>query len=220
MTAAGIVAAAIEIADAEGLGAVSMARVAERLGYTTMSLYRYVSSKDDLLALMFDGILEEPPPRARRRGWRSEMIRWADEVFGAYRRHPWALDIPITGPPALPNQLAWLDWGLAALDRTGLDIDERLSVMLVVSGYVRSIATLTRDIGAGHEKAGSTPAQVQADYQALLESLVTPDRFPSLHAAVHGGLFSDGDPDDLEYAFGLTTILDGVAARIARRSRR
>jgi hypothetical protein len=148
------------------------------------------------------------------------MIRWAGGVFAAYRSHPWALDIPITGPPALPNQLAWLDWGLAALDRTGLDIGERLSVMLVVSGYVRSTATLTRDIGAGHEKAGSTPAHVQAEYQALLESLVTEERFPSLHAAIHGGLFTDGDPDDLEFEFGLTTILDGVDARIRRRTSR
>src|SRR5262249_38069602 len=158
----------------------------------------YVSSKDDLLALMFDASLEAPPTRPPTAGWRAGLTRWGHEVFGAYRAHPWALDIPITGPPALPNQLAWLDWGLATLDDSELSVGERLSVMLLISGYVRSIATLTRDIGAGHEKAGSTPAEVQADYQALLESLVTLERFPALYAAVHGGLFTDGDPDDLE----------------------
>ena len=143
------------------------------------------------------------------------MRRWAEGLFAVYRLHPWALDIPITGPPALPNQLAWLDWGLAELDATGLEIGERLSVMLLLSGYVRNVAMLTRDIAGGHERAGSTPASVQADYEALLGSLVTARRFPALHAAVHGGLFTDGDPDDLEFEFGLSTILDGVDALIA-----
>jgi AcrR family transcriptional regulator len=218
MSAAGIVAAAMELADADGIAAVSMAKVAERLGFTTMSLYRYVSSKDDLLALMFDAAVGDPPPRARRRGWRTGLTRWAHGVFESYRRHPWALDIPITGPPALPNQLAWLDWGLAAMEATTLEISERLSVMVLLSGYVRSVATLTRDIAGGHQRAGSTPASVQADYEALLGSLVTAARFPALHAAVHGGLFTDGDPDDLEFGFGLSTILDGVDALIRRRA--
>jgi AcrR family transcriptional regulator len=217
MTAAGIVAASVELADADGIGAVSMAKVAERLGFTTMSLYRYVSSKDDLLALMFDAAVGDAPKRGRRRGWRAGLRRWAEGLFAVYRLHPWALDIPITGPPALPNQLAWLDRGLAELDGTGLEIGERLSVMLLLSGYVRNVAVLTRDIAGGHERAGSTPASVQADYETLLGSLVTARRFPALHAAVHGGLFTDGDPDDLEFEFGLSTILDGVAALIDRR---
>ncbi len=218
MTAAGIVAAAMDLADADGLAAVSMAKVAGRLGFTTMSLYRHVSSKDDLLALMFDAALGDMPPRARRRGWRTGLTRWAHGIFAAYRHHPWALDIPITGPPALPNQLAWLDWGLAELDSTALEIGERLSVMLLLSGYVRNVAALTRDLASGHERAGSTPASVQADYEALLGSLVTESRFPTLHAAVRGGLFTDGDPDDLEFEFGLATILDGIDALIRRRA--
>jgi AcrR family transcriptional regulator len=217
MSAADIVAAAVALADAEGLGAVSMAKVAERLGFTTMSLYRHVSSKDDLLALMFDAAIGDVPPRSRRRGWRHGLTRWAHGVFDSYRRHPWALDIPITGPPALPNQLAWLDWGLNELAPTDLPLGEQLSVMLLLSGYVRNVATLTRDMAGSHERAGSTPASVQAEYQALLSSLVRADRFPALHAAITGGLFTDGDPDDLELEFGLRTILDGVEALIARR---
>jgi AcrR family transcriptional regulator len=218
MSAAGIVAAAIELADAEGIGAVSMARVAERLGYTTMSLYRYVSSKDDLMTLMFDAAIGPVPPRRRRTGWRLGLTRWAREVFAVYRRHPWALDIPITGPPALPNQLAWLDWGLAEMERTALDLPERLNVMLLLSGYVRNVAQLTRDITGDHERSGTTPAEVEAHYEAVLESLVTRDRFPALHDAVHGGLLTDGDPDDLGFEFGLTTILDGIDALIRRRA--
>ena len=183
-----------------------MANVAERLGFTTMSLYRYVSSKDDLLALMFDAAIGDvadagPPPRAGGRGCGGGR----EGLFAVYRLHPWALDIPITGPPALPNQLAWLDWGLAELDDTGLEIGERLSVMLLLSGYVRNVAMLTRDLASGHERAGSTPAAVQADYEALLGSLVTARRFPALHAAVRGGLSPTATRDDLEFEFGLAT---------------
>src|SRR5699024_7957447 len=89
-----IVAAGIEIADAEGLGAVTMAAVAKALGFTTMSLYRYVSSKDELLMLMQDAAVKLPegdtlPPR-----WQDRLRAWADLVRDAYRSHPWALEIP------------------------------------------------------------------------------------------------------------------------------
>jgi AcrR family transcriptional regulator len=214
MTAAGIVDAAIALADADGIAAVAMARVAERLGVTTMALYRYVSSKDDLLVLMVDAAMGPPPPRRRTRGWRPGLRHWVHDLFDRYQAHPWALDVPITGPPALPNQLAWLDRGLAELARTDLELAEQLSVMLLLAGFVRNAATLARDIAGGHEQAGSTPAEAEAQYQSLLEALVTAERFPALHAAVRGGLLSDSDPDDLGLEFGLATILDGVAARV------
>jgi len=220
MTAAAIVQAAIELADADGITAVSMSRVAQRLGYTTMSLYRYVASKDDLVALMFDAAMEPVPARGRRRGWRRGLHRWAHELMASYGRHPWALDIPITGPPALPNQLAWLDWGLGELEGTGLGAAERLSVMLLVSGYVRNVAQLTRDLTAQHAQAGSTPAEVGEQYQQLLEQLVTRERFPHLHDALFAGLLTDGSAeDDLEFEFGLQRVLDGIEALVDRRRR-
>lgn len=140
--------------------------------------------------------------------------------MGAYGRHPWALDIPIMGPPALPNQLAWLDWGLGELEGTGLGAAERLSVMLLVSGYVRNVAQLTRDITTQHARAGSTPAEVGEHYQALLEQLVTPERFPHLHGALSAGLLTDGsEDDDLEFEFGLQRVLDGIDALVRARTR-
>lgn len=220
MTADAIVRAAIDLADADGLGAVSMSRVAQRLGYTTMSLYRYVASKDDLVALMFDAAMDPVPPRGRRRGWRPGLHRWCHELMAAYVRHPWALDIPITGPPALPNQLTWLDWGLGELEDTGLGAAERLSVMLLVSGYVRNVAQLTRDITSQYARAGSTPAEVGEQYQALLVQLVTRERFPHLHDALFAGLLNDGSAeDDLEFEFGLQRVLDGIDALVRSRTR-
>ena len=153
-----------------------------------------------------------------RRTWVG-LRRWCHELLAAYGRHPWALDIPITGPPALPNQLAWLDRGLGELEPTGLPAAERLSVMLLVSGYVRNVAQLTRDLSSQHARAGSTPAEVGEQYQLLLEQLVTRERFPHLYDALFAGLLTDGSAeDDLEFEFGLARILDGVEALVRSRN--
>ena len=115
-----IVAAAIEIADAEGLAGLSMARLAERLGCATMSLYRHVASKDELQVLMMDAApgsaadLGAPPTGA------SELERWARELRAVYLRHPWVLQIAGSRPPLEPGQLAWLDCGLRTLRDTRL----------------------------------------------------------------------------------------------------
>src|SRR5215207_4733722 len=88
------------IVDAEGLAAVSMSRVAASLGFTTMSLYRYVTSKDDLILLMQEAATDVPrPAEAVERGWREGVTAWVLAIRGAYREHPWLVDIPISGAP-------------------------------------------------------------------------------------------------------------------------
>src|SRR4029450_6860985 len=88
----------------EGLQAVSMGRVAADLGVSTMSLYRYVGAKDELLALMADLTFEAPPaPRGPGESWRDGLSRWAWTELAVYRRNPWVLRIPISGPPVTPN---------------------------------------------------------------------------------------------------------------------
>ena len=79
-----------------------------------MSLYRYVAAKDELLALMVDAALGAPgaPPDADE-DWRAGLARWAWTYHDALRRHPWVLRVPISGPPVTPNQVAWLEDGLA-----------------------------------------------------------------------------------------------------------
>jgi AcrR family transcriptional regulator len=221
-----IVAAAIEIADADGLAAVSMGKVAERLGYTPMSLYRHVPSKDDLLTLVQDTALGEPPPTGTSAGgWREALARWTRDITVAYRAHLWVLDIPITGPPAMPNQIAWLERALAALAATPLTDGERLSVALVLSGYSRSWAQLTRDLQRGLERSGFTEPEMARQYGQVLARLVDEDRFPAVHAAIRDGLFDDaeeGEGDagsegvDVEFEFGLQRILDGIEVYMTR----
>jgi len=116
-----IVEAAVELADAEGIGAVSMAAVAARLGFTPMSLYRYVSAKDDLLLLMQEEAVGPPPEEFRAQdGWRARLRTLFEAQARTYLEHPWLVALPITGAPVTPNSSAWLDAALESLAETPL----------------------------------------------------------------------------------------------------
>ena len=211
-----IVAADIAVARSEGLGAVSMSRVAARLGASPMSLYRYVDAKDELLTLMVDTAAGRPPDAREDEGWRAGLDRFAWGYMRALRRNPWALRVPISGPPATPNQMAWLEFGLAALRSTGLTEAEKLSVILLLSGYVRNAAGLAADL----ETAASAAPGVEfmPAWSALIRRLTDPGQFPALHAALRSPAFDhDDDPDD-EFVFGLERVLDGIEALVARRA--
>lgn len=208
LSAERIVEAAIELALSDGLGAVSMSRVAASLSSSTMSLYRYVAAKDELLALMVDTALGDPPEAPEDEdGWRDGLSRWAWAYHDALCRHPWVLGIPISGPPITPRQTAWLEYGLEALRNTGLAEGQKLSVILLLSGYVRNEATLMSDLGAASASAGG---EIMPRWGRLLARVTSADMFPALHAALASGAFDqDDDPDD-EFVFGLHRILDGI----------
>src|SRR3954447_18709912 len=91
-----VVQAAIEIADEAGLGSVTMAAVAKRCGFTTMSLYRHVASKDELVRRMLGGTPGAAPP-LREPVWRAGVTQWSGDMLPVLDRHPWGIDIPITG---------------------------------------------------------------------------------------------------------------------------
>jgi AcrR family transcriptional regulator len=206
-----IVAAGIKVAHTDGVGALSMARIAGELGVGTMSLYRYVTAKDELLSLMVDTALGAPPPPAPGEEWRAGLRRWALGVWERYRRQPWALRVPISGPPYGPNNVAWLDNGLTALAGTPLAEADKASTVLLLSGFVRNVATLSADFAAG-----SASEAVMPSYGRVLTQLTTAEQFPALHRAIASGIFDDDDEIELELEFGLERILDGVAVLINR----
>jgi AcrR family transcriptional regulator len=206
-----IVDAGVRVADAEGLAGLSMARVARELGASTMSLYRYVAAKDELVALMVDAAWGEPPPAKAGDEWRAALTRWAWSFRDRIRHHPWGLQVPITGPPLTPHAVAWFESGLAALRRASLPEDEKASVVLLLSGYVRSEGALVADLDA----AGSISDEAMSGYARLLGELTDPARFPAVHALLAAGVFDQADHPDKEFEFGLTRILDGVEALIA-----
>jgi AcrR family transcriptional regulator len=201
-----IVAAAIELVEAEGIGALSMARLAERLGCGTMSLYRHVANKDELVTFMLSAAPDPPPTPADPSDWRGALGGWAAGLWDVYHRHPWILQTAAAGPPADPGQLAWLDAGLAALGGTGLSERDKLAAVMAVLHYVRGAAGL--DI----EAAGVDGPE----YPALLRRLLADNRFPALRAALAAGVFDDTDDDHLaDFRSGLEQLCDGIAAKIA-----
>ncbi|GAA2362306.1 TetR family transcriptional regulator [Catellatospora methionotrophica] len=214
----GIVQAGIRVAAADGIGAVSMSRVAAEAGASTMALYRYVRAKDELLELMMDAAIGDPPPLDPDGGWRAGLTAWAWACREVYLRQPWTLRVPISGPPATPHQLGWMDAGLAALADTALREEEKLSIVLLFSMYVRNEATVAVDMQTAVEAVDSNLDEAIATYGKLLRLLVEPARFPALARVIEAGVLDRADEPYEEFVFGLERILDGVGLLIAQRA--
>lgn len=212
-----IVETAIKIALSDGLAAVSMNRIAADLGAAPMSLYRYVASKDELLALMIDMALGEPPPSEPGEGWRASLSGWAWAALAAYRQQPWTLRIPITAPPITPNQIAWLEHGLRAQQDSGLTEAEKLSVIMLLGSLIRDQATLAANVGAAMRTPGSMEQVIVRNYGRILLQVTTPEQFPAVHAIIAAGVFDAPDDQDAEFKFGLERILDGIEALVHAR---
>jgi AcrR family transcriptional regulator len=201
-----IVEAAIELADTDGLGALSMARLAERLGCGTMSLYRHVANKDELVTFMLSAAPGPPPVPHNGTDWRGAVTDWASGLWEVYHRHPWILQAAAAGPPADPGQLAWLDAGLASLAGTGLAERDKLAAVMAVLHFARGAAAL--DIGAAGHVDGP-------EYPALLRRVLDADRFPALAAALDAGVFDEANEDpQADFRSGLGQLLDGITAKI------
>ncbi|MFF1909177.1 TetR/AcrR family transcriptional regulator [Kitasatospora sp. NPDC058218] len=206
LTAERIVAGAIEIADAEGLDAVSMQRVAAELDVTTMALYRYFPGKAELVDLMVDSALGTPSEAIGRvPGWRPQLTEWARQCWALYRHHPWILTATTMRRQLMgPNQLAWLDAALAALAPTGLPAAQQHDTVLLVIGHIRGLAQqLVDDDEEGNEEWNRLAGDVLERHG---------HRFPALAAAIAAGAFAPQDQDPLD--FGLERILDGVTPLI------
>ncbi|MGV9307169.1 TetR/AcrR family transcriptional regulator [Nonomuraea sp. NPDC003727] len=200
-----IATAGIEIADADGLAALTMQRVAERLGVTKMALYRYVPGKVELVALMVDLAIGEPPPPAAVGGcWRPTLDSWARQMYDRFRAHPWALEATVGARAFGPNELGWLEQATAALAGTGLAGSEILDTAATLAGHARMIAQQAAGTPAG------APEQAMGD---AMGAMLTgrEERFPTLSAAL-----ADPAGKDQALDFGLRCILDGVELLISR----
>ncbi|TQM78445.1 TetR family transcriptional regulator [Saccharothrix saharensis] len=200
-----IAAAAIEVADAEGLGAVSMQQVAARLDVTKMALYRHVASKAELVAVMIESAVGEPPDlRSVPGGWRPGLVRWAELMRRTWQRHPW-LPAATTGERLTgPREVGWTESAVATLDGTGLDGGERMDAVFLLSGHIRNTQSAAT--------AGTQPWTAEKRLRTILHD--HRDRFPALHEAARS---IDDEPRDNGWRFGLGRILDGLEVLIATR---
>ncbi|MPZ79616.1 MAG: TetR family transcriptional regulator [Actinophytocola sp.] len=210
-----VVAAGVTVAAAEGIGAVSMSRVAKELGTSAMALYRYVSAKDELLALMVDAALGPMPQVAGDDGWRPGLERWSWAELAAYRRHLWVLQVPISGPPVTPNTITFLEQGLRCLAGTPLHPGEKMSVILTLTSYTRSWAMLSAQIDAALSSGDPTAIGILANYGKILGALTDPAEFPALREVLDAEVFEPAEelPDE-DFVFGLARLLDGIAVLI------
>jgi AcrR family transcriptional regulator len=216
-----IVNAAIRVADTEGIEAVSMARVAAELGFTTMSLYRHVASKDELLQLMWDSSATGAEHLVLEgEGWRARLRFWAIVQRDLLDVHPWITQMPMPAPPLAPNSMHFLERGLEALDDTGMRDTDKLSILGLISFYTLSEARIANDAARAAKKAmesGQPPdATMMLSYEALLRELIDEPTFPRLYRLAWSSQETEpGDPR-AEFLFGLDLILDGVQALIDR----
>jgi AcrR family transcriptional regulator len=213
-----IVEAAIALADAEGLPALSLRGVAARLDAPVMSLYRHVGSKDELLRHMTDAVLGQaklpssPPP-----GWRAQLEVAARVQWAGLRRHPWLPRVlSITRPELLPNAIAHAEWVLRALDGHGLDAALRMRMHVILHGFLQGIAGNLEAEAEAASRTGMTDDEWMAGQADQLAALVRSGRYPVFASVVQE--LQGGFDLDFEALFeiGLSALLDGFARVIER----
>jgi len=217
-----IVKAAIAVADAEGPDAISMRRIAREVGAGVMSLYWYVSSKEELLDLMLNVIeseIEVPDPSG---DWRADLGVFAHRTRDSLRRHRWAVDFIGSRPPSTPNDVRNLERLLTLLDGLGVE-DVRLifGIFMTVATFV--IGAVIREAQEVHfqreqerVEASLTPEEVAAEHERYRAWFEAAGEFPHIARLMKSGVDPD-DPDTREerFQFSLDCVLDGIAARLA-----
>ncbi|MEH1130457.1 TetR/AcrR family transcriptional regulator [Micromonospora sp. CPCC 206061] len=213
-----IVDAAIALADREGIDALSMRRVAAELGAGTMSLYRHVPGKAELLALMLDKVSElgDDAARIEHAGWREVVEMAARGSYQLYLRHPWLIQVNWTRPVLGPNTLASVEVFVRGLRGLAITDQERISIMIMVDGYVTGIARQRIQNAAVGEETGLTDEEFwNYQYPVLAKAMESGD-YPYM-AAMSEDAFGLGWDETFE--FGLQRLLDGIASLLDSRAR-
>jgi AcrR family transcriptional regulator len=211
-----IVAAAVEIADAEGMGELSMRRIASRLGVSTMALYRHVPSRDELTLAMIDAALGEVrlPPRPPA-GWRAGLELVARLEWRMFQRHPWlAPSMSLTRPQLAPNALGLTEWVLAIFDGTRLSLPDRMYVQILLFSFVRGLASALEPEAEAIRDSGLTDEQWMDTQVGTMTAMMTSASLPHLRDLTTQPF--DFDLGQL-FEFGLARLLDGLVPYIERR---
>lgn len=199
---ADIAAAAVRVADLDGLAAASLPRVARELGAGTTSLYRYIDTRADLDIAMLDHAYGLPPTRRAEREWRPQLRTWALANQAVLHAHPWLLDLPTPDPPLGPNRTAWTEAGLASFDNAPVTVDQQLNALLLVEIFVRGQTQLVRPT------TGDTAQTATVEYSTQLAAVISRKSYPRLTNAVATGAFDRDAASPL--IDGLDVLLQGL----------
>lgn len=199
-----IAQAGVAVADADGLAAVTMRRVAEEVGAGSASLYRYVSKRDELLELMIDEVTGEFTPVTKSGDWPADLLVLAREFRGIYLRHPWVVTATAEMSPTGPNAVAFLENALTLLGDVEVESRVKLEAVAVLSGMVRLL------VGFELTRAGSqqTIQQWQASQAAYLAHVADDGHHPHLTAAL--GSAGEGSVSEPVFDRVLARVLPGL----------
>ena len=225
LTVDAIVAAAIGIADEQGMAALSMRAVGERLGRTGMALYTYVPSKSELVDLMYDTVIAEAHKTYDLDdGWRPALTAWAEDLWAFYLRHPWVLQVSQARPVLGPNEYVVLDEVLRILFAAGLDPAALRQLTGALFQFVRGVAQVVAEARDAAAATGTTDDEWWYARSALLEEMA-PDfdrRFPSVTKLAQAGGFTlthetvpyQEQAATETFRTGLTALLDGIEKKV------
>jgi len=212
-----ITEAAIKIADAEGLEAVSMRRIAREVGAGAMSLYRYLGSKDDLVELMMDAVeAEDPLPDKPSGDWRADVRQIAERARGIQERHPWLATLSAGRPSFGPNSLRSIEYSLSCLDGYGLSIDEMLMIFLVLTGYIRNFVQGQLAEAETRRRSKITEEEWRLSQSPYIEKIMASGEYPLFSKVIRDADLPHMEPER-QFQTGLEHVLDGIAAKLDRR---
>ena len=212
-----VAAAAIALADRDGLGSVTMRAVAHALGVVPMSLYTYVPGKAELLDLMLDTVYRQMP-RGDLSGmpWRERLAAVAQENRDLFTLHPWIAEVSTSRPPLGPGLMAKYEHELSAFEDLGLDDVEMDAALTFLLGFVQAAARSAAEAAAARQDSAMSEEQWWAANAPLLARVFDEAKYPTASrvgaaaGAAHGAAY---DPDHA-YTFGLQRVLDGLGALI------
>jgi AcrR family transcriptional regulator len=217
-----VVTTAIRIADRDGLGGLSMRRLADDLGITAMSLYGYVPSKAELLDVMADRAYGEIAVRGDpATAWQARLAALAQQHWTLLLSHPWLLQIAASRPLLGPHMTAFYDAELAAVDGLGLtDIDMDLIASLL-DDYVRGTARGAVEAAEAQARTGITDEQWWETYGPLLADVLDPADYPTATrvGAAAGAEYGAAHDPARSFRFGLQRVIDGIAIFVGQASR-
>jgi AcrR family transcriptional regulator len=210
-----IVETAIGLADSDGLGALSMRRIAGVLGVGAMSLYRYVPGKDELIDLMVDHVYAEGPDLDESGTWRERLEAACRGEWAHYHRHPWLLHVPQGRPLMGPNSLRVTEATLRILDSTGLDGREMIDTIATTSAWVAGLARTSVEASRAASETGVSDDEWWATQEPYLVDALAGEGYPMLGRVSDSNGF-DGT-NDRAFEFGLRRLLDGLEAFVETR---
>lgn len=216
LSRARIVRAAVAVADADGVQAVTMRRIATEIGSPTpMSLYRYVGSKDGLVDLVLDEVYGEIElPKRRPHDWRVALRALGRSSWAVMQRHPWFAALSHSRPPFGPNALRTTEFGLSALDGLELSPRRAMSYVSMVNGLCIGFALQAGEESKMRNRVGlESDDDLRTAARPYLDQIVAGGRHPALSAWILDGAAFD---DETGFDFVLDCLLDGIAARIER----